>query len=232
MQQFQSLHRRYGGFITMALSTTLLIAVFATPALHQATVQAQSSNTIFSLRWNSLFPRDTRAVAWGDADGDGDLDLALGNYNAASQIYLNDGLGNLQLASWAPPPANTTSLDWGDLDNDGDLDLVLGNESNQPTQIYWNCLSATAQTPCFEATPLTVATSNVSDISLGDGDGDGDLDLAVADSSAVRVYRNTRCTPGADCSGSRGFQAFAWNPQSTNVTSVAWGDCDGNRTHR
>ena len=32
-------------------------------------------------------------VAFGDADGDGDLDIAIGNHDQANELLINDGLG-------------------------------------------------------------------------------------------------------------------------------------------
>jgi hypothetical protein len=75
-------------------------------------------------------------VAWGDINGDGILDLALGNQNQPSKVYLNQG-GMLQSTpAWSAPASdNTAGIAWGDMNGDGALDLALGN-LGQPSKVY------------------------------------------------------------------------------------------------
>ena len=64
-------------------------------------------------------------AAWGDADGDGDLDLAVSGYRAL-RLFRNSGGGRFE-----PDPRFVerdgywAGLAWGDFDRDGDLDLYV-----------------------------------------------------------------------------------------------------------
>jgi hypothetical protein len=80
-----------------------------------------------ALIWSSTEKANTRAVAWGDYDGDGDLDLAAANEGQANHIYENTG-GELKLAWSSQEEDNTISVAWGDVDGDGYLDLACGNK--------------------------------------------------------------------------------------------------------
>ncbi|MEE8390035.1 MAG: FG-GAP-like repeat-containing protein, partial [Anaerolineae bacterium] len=147
--------------------------------------------------WASDESAATASVAWGDWDGDGDLDLAVGNYGQANQVYENVG-GTLSLA-WESTGvlSSTTSVAWGDYDGDGDLDLAVGN-GNQANQVYENAGGTLSLSPAsglgWESTGDTKWTESVA---WGDWDGDGDLDLAVGNYWDVnQVYENAGGTLG------------------------------------
>ena len=105
------------------------------------------SNTFTEIIWATT-RADSRAVAWGDWDGDGDLDLAVANFGQSNEVYENveggllldpaDGMGG---ARWTA--TRSTSLAWGDYDGDGDLDLAIGNEGT-PLQLYRNAAARCA----------------------------------------------------------------------------------------
>ena len=162
----------------------------------------------------------TRAVAWGDWDGDGDLDLALGRADDVAQVYENEG-GTLQLnpsagLGWESSAALTAEdAAWGDWDDDGDLDLALGARVfvNHEGRLLFDPVNGVGWDSGFPAT--TVA--------WGDSDGDGDLDLAAGSVTRARVYENLGGRLEFNPVSGTGWQSF----EIFQVRSVAWGDGDG-----
>ncbi len=94
-----------------------------------------------SLGWKSLgYQMETRAIAWGDANGDGLLDLAIGNAGTeliphSSQIYLQ-GIRSMSVWSIDGDDQNSYGVAWADWDSDGDLDFTEVNDSS--LRIYEN----------------------------------------------------------------------------------------------
>jgi len=148
-------------------------------------------------------------AAWGDADGDGDLDLAVSGYRAL-RLYRNLGDGRFERdPRFAEPDGYWAGLAWGDFDRDGDLDLyVCGYVRYVPpapgerrmTEQYGKATPYTLNPASYEPAPNLLlenrgdgvfadvavewGVSNPSGRSLGalwhDFDDDGRLDLYVA----------------------------------------------------
>ncbi|MCL4832720.1 MAG: VCBS repeat-containing protein [Caldilineaceae bacterium] len=130
--------------------------------------------------------RATAALVPGDVDNDGDLDLALGLFPNAVQLFINDGSGKF-------PPAQHRTIDnsvgflpyhfaWGDYNGDGFLDLAAAYPLLRQARIYQN------QNGLGFATAFTLRTDRfLTPFSLdwGDFTGDGLLDLAVANISPL-----------------------------------------------
>jgi hypothetical protein len=115
----------------------------------------------------------TIPVAWGDAEGDGDLDVAVGNYFGENNyLYRNDGANTFsQLNAFGQK--STFALVWGDYDNDGDLDVAVGNGQGQQNRLIVNNGDGT-----FSGHPEFGANATLA-MAWADLDLDGDLDLAV-----------------------------------------------------
>ena len=191
---------------------------------------------------------NTRAVAWGDWDGDGDLDLAVANDGQPNRVYENVS-GQLKLnpeigLGWtASMTSSSTSLAWGDWDSDGDLDLAVGNNA-APNQVYQN-ISGTLQLSWESAISPSMQTRGVA---WADWDSDGDLDLTFANYTGVdQIYENISDTFKLDPANDLGWQSQAvdelqaefkeCNPNqywgdtvsrdfATSTRTLSWGDWD------
>ena len=170
--------------------------------------------------WMSPEFEETRAVAWGDLDGDGILDLAVGNeVGVPVRVYVG-GEGTL-IEAWSAPAPEYEARDvaWGDWDGDGDLDLAVACR-DCPNRVYENDGGSLGSEPAW----MSAESDRTYSLAWGDLDGDGDLDLAVGEGSeetpeANKVYENT---------GGSLSSLASWTAASVDTTSdVAWGDWDG-----
>lgn len=149
--------------------------------------------------WVSSDEFYTFSCAFGDADGDGDLDLAVAGgesyYSNPAQprIYYNIG-GMLEtLPSWKGTAAiYSYDVNWADFDNDGDLDLVFAGESN-PNYIFENFGDSISVTPTWQSTD---ASQYANSLFVGDVNNDGYLDLVISDNNQLggtgkfKIYLN------------------------------------------
>ena len=154
------------------------------------------------------------AVAAGDVDDDGDLDLAVGNDNQRSAIYLNDGAGTF-------PPGRTfgsgkaRAVAVGDLNGDGRLDVIAA-ESSTGIKIYLG--SGAGQLDAGHLLP--VSKGNPVSLAVADVNGDRKLDLIVGYSlGPAAVYLNDG---HADFPGEPSYFGLP------NAWALATGDMDGN----
>lgn len=134
------------------------------------------------------------AMAWGDADNDGLLDLAVLGYdgtNRFTEIYRN--LGDGAFTNWPAGivPLESGQLAWGDFDNDGWLDLAVSGmgATGAVTKIYRNQGDGT-----FQDLQAGLPGAMGGGLAWGDYDNDGDLDLVFSgytlSAGIARVYRN------------------------------------------
>jgi hypothetical protein len=160
----------------------------------------------------------TITVAWGDAERDGDLDLAVGNYsNGQNYLYFNNGDGTFtEEARFGLK--NTFALVWGDYDNDGDLDVAVGNGNGAGNRLTVNAGDGTftGQGQFGDLTHTTIA------LAWGDADNDGDLDMAVGNGILGSIEQNYLYLNNGD--GTFTEQAQFGTSQTA---SLVWGDYDG-----
>lgn len=149
--------------------------------------------------WVSADNFYTFSCAFGDANGDGLLDLAVAcgesyySYSEQQRVYFNIG-GSLEtLPSWKSNAfIYSYDVNWFDMDNDGDLDLVFANEGF-PNYLFQNNNGVISTNPVWQSTD---ASRQANSLFVGDVNNDGYLDLAISDNNQLggsgrfKVYLN------------------------------------------
>lgn len=134
--------------------------------------------------------------AWGDANGDGFIDLAVGTLNQPNTLWINNQRSGFENVWQSDDRLWSRALAWGDVDRDGDLDLAVGNVNapntgNGRDQLFENVIGEDGSATLTLRWQSADATGT-DDIRWLDVDGDGDSDLVARNenSSTQRVYLN------------------------------------------
>ena len=178
----------------------------------------ENDNGHFIKVWESNSNLVGFSLAWGDADNDGDLDLAIGNYRQQNHLYRNDNGAFTGDPVWVSNlNAPTRSIAWADFDGDGDLDLGVGNGCRfQPylcyqNELYENINGSLSTTPIWNAPEI----DDTYDIAWVDWDNDGDLDFTAGNYlKPNRVYQNDS-----------GILNLVWSSNELDSTfAISWAD--------
>ncbi|WNJ19201.1 FG-GAP-like repeat-containing protein [Pontibacter sp. G13] len=181
--------------------------------------QNQQDGTFLELSVPIAAGVQAASLAWGDANNDGYLDLAMSGENqfsnALTRILMFDpGSSQFFQLSTAFAPLESVKngrVSWGDYNDDGFADLlVTGETDNGPvTDLYSNLADITSVASPFNTTFVRDDSSSVkltdmgpSNAAFGDFDGDQILDIMMSGSinsstQLFKLFRNTSATPNA-----------------------------------
>jgi len=173
--------------------------------------------------WSSGQGANTTSAAAGDIDGDGRLDVLFGNSDQVSRIFLNSGIPENPLesfAAWEGAAGEIThAVALADVDGDGDLDAVFGNDG-QPNTVYLNHGNGLSASPVWTSYDGNHTTC----VAVGDVDGDGFPDLVCGNDGEINnLYLNSLGTFAAGLNQ----RPFPISTDADSTRSIALVDVDG-----
>lgn len=153
----------------------------------EAFVVTQTAETIVTNAQDDTEVANAVTVT-ADLDGDGDQDAIVAGSDSASstRVLLNDGQGNLTVATNFGDSLSTLAMVLADLDGDGDVDLAMANGPNAGQVVLngGNAFASRSNRFLQNANAVDVVAVNV------DGDADIDLIFANGGSNPSTVYLN------------------------------------------
>jgi hypothetical protein len=185
----------------------------------QFTAAVSSGNADFSSGTNFGTGSDgTLQVALADFDGDDKLDIAVGNFDEQSVVYLNNGDGTAWTAhNFGAVTDEVYALVIADFNGDGHPDIAVGNFLGQST-VYLNNGDGTDWSSSVN---FGTGTDKTKAMAVADFNGDGHPDIARGTMfSQNKVYLNNG--DGTDWSSSVNF-----GTGTDNTYGLASGDVNG-----
>jgi uncharacterized repeat protein (TIGR01451 family) len=158
----------------------------------------------------SVTRTETADAEFADLDGDGDQDAVLVNWQAAGEIWVNDGAGQYMRDGQSIGATSNGSLALADWEGDGDVDIFVSQEDGDSsvTRVWTNNGSGV-----FSRSAVVIPFTP---IVLLDLNGDGALDALVND-----VFGGSEIMLGA------GAGEFVSTGQRVAASAMFAGDLDG-----
>jgi len=123
-------------------------------------------------------------MAFGDANKDGLMDVAIADHCRGVFVYFGDGKGNWRNASAGLPTIGSEDIAFGDFNGDGCLDVAVVAASEEGVRAYKGDCNGVWQ----ESSTGLDGTGWGNGVEMADLDGDGNIDVIAAHSSGPRVW--------------------------------------------
>lgn len=219
------------GWTDVAVSVYLGVSGFGSKG--KVKIYTNNNGTLSSNpSWVSADSMFTFSCAFGDANNDGYLDLAVAcgeSYDQFSdnmRIYKNVN-GTLQTTPYWKSSNLTYGMDvdWADINKDGKLELIFTCERG-PSIAYFNYGDSIGRTPFWSSTDNIYSNS----LFLADVNNDGNIDLAVADNNQIggtgkfKIYLNTGTTFNTTPYWSSSFSGYGSGIALADVDFDGWND--------
>ena len=164
-------------------------------------------------------------LAWGDANGDGRLDLAVRNGGRDGQtiLFLNSASGLATTPGWTSSFRDATALTFGRIDADAFADLAVTTGTSPTIQVFRGQTGGLGATPVWSHNPNPTQQSEAI-LSWRQVDGDAGLDLTLHGEGAAYYYRNVSSGFGTTFTNDYFVRPTGSSTDSAAARTFTWAD--------
>jgi len=166
---------------------------------------------------SSGLPRESfcgGGMAFGDANNDGKMDVAIADHCRGVFVFFGDGTGHWTNASAGLPTVGSEDVAFGDFNHDGCLDVAIVAAAEEGVRAFkGNCKGVWK-----ESSNGLARTEWGNSIVMADMDGDGNLDIVAAYSAGPRVWLGD---------GKGGWREASEGLPAPDIHGLYWGTAVG-----